>query len=140
MGALGGVRSPATAYSPLVGAEIAVDGDAEVPLDPAYEHGLLLLDGEVAALPPGPLLYVPPGREVVRLSGAGRVLLVGGEPFAEEIVMWWNFVGRSHDEITAFRKEWMEGDGFGTVRGYDGAPLPAPALPGTRLKARGRVR
>ncbi|MFI6706678.1 pirin family protein [Nonomuraea sp. NPDC050478] len=140
MGALGGIRSPATAYSPLVGAEIAVDGDAEVPLDPAYEHGLLLLDGEVAALPPGPLLYVPPGREVVRLSGAGRVLLVGGEPFAEEIVMWWNFVGRSHDEITAFRKEWMEGDGFGTVRGYDGAPLPAPALPGTRLKARGRVR
>ncbi|MFC5814999.1 pirin-like C-terminal cupin domain-containing protein [Nonomuraea harbinensis] len=111
-----------------------------MPLDPAYEHGLLLLDGEVAALPPGPLLYVPPGREVVRLSGAGRVLLVGGEPFAEEIVMWWNFVGRSHDEITAFRKEWMEGDGFGTVRGYDGAPLPAPALPGTRLKARGRVR
>lgn len=140
LGGLGGVRSPATAYSPLAGAEVAVDGDAELPLDPAFEHGVLLLDGEVSPLPAGPLRYLPPGRDRLRLSGHGRVLLIGGEPFAEEIVMWWNFVGRDHDEIAAFRKEWMEGDGFGTVRGYDGAPLPAPALPGVRLKPRGRTR
>lgn len=140
LGALCGVRSPATAFSPLVGAEVVVEGEARLPLDPAHEHGLLLLGGEVAPLRPGPLFYLPPGREETRLSGSGRVLLVGGEPFAEEIVMWWNFVGRDHDEIAAFRKEWMEGDGFGVVRGYDGAPLPAPALPGTRLKPRGRLR
>src|SRR5690606_15787839 len=140
LGGLGGVRSPATAYSPLAGAEVAVDGDAELPLDPAFEHGVLLLDGEVSPLPAGPLRYLPPGRDRLRLSGHGRVLLIGGEPFAEEIVMWWNFVGRDHDEIAAFRKEWMEGDGFGTVRGYDGEPLPAPALPGVRLKPRGRTR
>ncbi|MEV0822215.1 pirin family protein [Nonomuraea rubra] len=140
MGTLGGVTSPATAYSPLAGAEIAVDGDCEVPVDPAFEHGLLLLDGEVAEVGRGPLVYLPPGRSGVRLSGHGRVLLIGGEPFGEEIVMWWNFVGRSHDEIAAYRKEWMEGEGFGTVEGFDGAPLPAPVLPGTRLKPRGRVR
>ncbi|MFB4263542.1 pirin family protein [Nonomuraea sp. GTA35] len=140
MGTLGGVTSPATAYTPLVGAEVAVDGDCEVPVDPAFEHGLLLLDGEVAEVGRGPLVYLPPGRSAVRLSGRGRVLLIGGEPFGEEIVMWWNFVGRSHDEIAAFRKEWMEGEGFGAVEGFDGAPLPAPVLPGTRLKPRGRVR
>ncbi|WP_043617218.1 pirin family protein [Nonomuraea candida] len=140
MGTLGGVTSPATAYSPMVGAEIAVDGACAVPVDPAYEHGLLLLDGEVAEVERGPLVYLPPGRDEVRLSGRGRVLLIGGEPFAEEIVMWWNFVGRSHDEIAAYRAEWMEGEGFGTVVGFDGAPLPAPVLPGTRLKPRGRVR
>ncbi|MEV4090029.1 pirin family protein, partial [Nonomuraea fuscirosea] len=150
MGSLGGVTSPATAYSPLVGAEVAVDGMGEVPLDPAYEHGLLLLDGEAALVGPGPseygpleygpLVYLPPGRAAVRLSGRGRVLLIGGEPFGEELVMWWNFVGRSHDEIAAFRKEWAEGEGFGAVEGFDGAPLPAPVLPGTRLKPRGRVR
>ncbi|TMR07872.1 pirin family protein [Nonomuraea turkmeniaca] len=140
MGSLGGVSSPASAYTPLVGAEIAVDGQGEVPLDPAFEHGLLLLDGEVAGLERGPLVYLPPGRSGVRVSGRGRVLLIGGEPFGEEIVMWWNFVGRSHDEIAAYRKEWMEGEGFGAVEGFDGAPLPAPVLPGTRLKPRGRVR
>jgi hypothetical protein len=68
------------------------------------------------------------------------MLLIGGEPFGEEIVMWWNFVGRDHDEIVAFRKEWMEGAGFGSVEGFDGEPLPAPALPGTRLRPRGRTR
>ncbi|MEU6789190.1 pirin family protein [Nonomuraea angiospora] len=140
MGSLGGVESPATAFSPLVGAEIAVDGTCEVPLSPGFEHGVLLLDGAVEQLEPGPLVYLPPERSALRLSGRGRVLLIGGEPFDEEIVMWWNFVGRSHDEIAAFRKDWMEGEGFGAVEGFDGAPLPAPVLPTTRLKPRGRVR
>ncbi|MFI9591592.1 pirin family protein [Nonomuraea sp. NPDC052265] len=140
MGELGGVTSPATTHSPLVGAEVAVDGTGEVPLDPAFEHGLLLLDGEVEQAVPGALRYLPPGPGTLRLSGRGRVLLIGGEPFGEEIVMWWNFVGRSHEEIAAFREEWTRGDGFGTVEGFDGEPLPAPVLPSIRLKPRGRVR
>ncbi|MEV4116587.1 pirin family protein [Nonomuraea sp. NPDC049695] len=140
MGSLGGVSSPATAFSPLVGAEIAVDGACEVPLSPGFEHGVLLIDGAVEQVRPGSLTYLPPGRSGLRLSGRGRVLLIGGEPFGEEIVMWWNFVGRSHEEIAAFRKDWMEGEGFGSVEGFDGGPLPAPVLPATRLKPRGRVR
>ncbi|MFI7127140.1 pirin family protein [Nonomuraea sp. NPDC050153] len=140
MGSLGGVESPATAFSPLVGAQIAVDGTCEVPLSPGFEHGVLLLDGAVEQLEAGPMVYLPPGRSALRLSGRGRVLLIGGEPFAEEIVMWWNFVGRTHDEIAAFRKDWMEGEGFGAVEGFDGAPLPAPVLPAVQLKPRGRVR
>ncbi|MFI6597717.1 pirin family protein [Nonomuraea sp. NPDC050536] len=134
MGTFAGARSPAAAYSPLVGAQLAVDETAEVPLDPAFEHGVLSLDD-----PRAPLRYLPPGRTSVTVGG-GRVLLIGGEPFAEEIVMWWNFVGRGHDEIVAFRKEWMEGEGFGSVEGFDGDPLPAPVLPTSRLKPRGRVR
>jgi quercetin 2,3-dioxygenase len=58
------------------------------------------------------------------------------------LLMWWNFVGRSHDEIVAVREEWMEAVGgsatrFGQVSAYDGPSLPAPALPGTRLRPRG---
>ncbi|MET7461023.1 pirin family protein [Nonomuraea sp. NPDC005501] len=140
MGSFAGERSPATALTPLTGAEVTVSGTAELPLDRGFEHGLLLLDGEVEPLERGPLLYVPPGRTSLTLRGDGRVLVIGGEPFAEEIVMWWNFVGRDHDEIVAFRKEWMEGEGFGTVEGFDGDPLPAPVLPGTRLRPRGRSR
>ncbi|MEU6711966.1 pirin family protein [Nonomuraea sp. NPDC046802] len=140
MGSLGGLTSPATTHTPLVGAEVMVDGTCELPLNPAFEHGLLLLEGAVAEVEAGPLVYLPPGSGRLRLSGRGRVLLIGGEPFGEEIVMWWNFVGRSHEEIAAYRKDWMEGEGFGAVEGFDGAPLPAPVLPGTRLKPRGRVR
>ncbi len=55
-------------------------------------------------------------------------------------VMFWNFIGRSHEEIVQAREDWMRGSRFGEVKGYDGAPLPAPELPATSLKPRGRVR
>jgi quercetin 2,3-dioxygenase len=80
---------------------------------------------------------VAPGEETV-------LMLLGGVPFAEEIVMWWNFIGRSHDEIVAQREAW-NGDGlafqperFGVVRDFDGDRLLAPPMPTTRLKPRGR--
>ena len=58
--------------------------------------------------------------------------------------MWWNFVGRSHDEVVAFREQWQAEviDGassrgrFGALDGYDGSALPAPALPNVRLRPR----
>ena len=67
-----------------------------------------------------------------------RVVILGGEPFDEEIVMWWNFVGRSHDEIVAFREAWQSGsDQFGEVAGYRarfrGCPRPrCPTLGSSR--------
>ncbi len=68
------------------------------------------------------------------------MVLLGGAPFDEEIVMWWNFVGRSHDEIVAFREAWEAGsEQFGEVVGYSGQVqrLPAPVLPGVRMRSRG---
>lgn len=67
-------------------------------------------------------------------------MLLGGEPFEEELIMWWNFIGRTQKEIEQAREDWMAGSRFGEVRGYDGAPLPAPDMPATPLKARGRAR
>lgn len=67
-------------------------------------------------------------------------MLLGGEPFAEKIVMFWNFVGRSHEDIAEAREEWNESTRFGEVHGYDGDRLLAPELPPTPLKARGRER
>ena len=53
--------------------------------------------------------------------------------------MWWNFVGRDHDDIATTREQWMHADPrFGTVHGYPGDRLPAPVLPTVRLKPRGR--
>ena len=69
-----------------------------------------------------------------------RVLVLGGEPFGEEVVMWWNFIGRSNDDVVAAREAWEARNGrFGSVRGYVGPVdrIPAPALPGVRLKPRG---
>ncbi|MFI7538098.1 pirin family protein [Streptosporangium sp. NPDC049376] len=148
MGELGGVVSPARVHSPMTGAEITLEEGARVtvPLRPDFEHAVLSLSGAVRAcgtdLAPGPLLYLGTGRSELTLSAGApaRLMLLGGEPFEERIVMWWNFVGRDHDEIVRFRQEWMTGEAFGVVPGAPGTRLPAPDLPGTPLKPRGRHR
>ncbi|SDO40429.1 pirin family protein [Lentzea jiangxiensis] len=146
LGSLAGSTSPVRTFTPLLGAEVVLPAGSTLTLDvdPAFEHGVLLDTGDVAvgetALRPGDLGYVGTGRSTLTLSSAegARIVLLGGEPFGEEIVMWWNFVGRTHDEIVAFRDEWQAGgDRFGRVEGYPGDRLPAPPLPGGRLRPRG---
>lgn len=149
MGTFAGATSPATCHTPLVGAEIALAPSAEstLTLNPRFEYALLALDGaptvEDATLKPGPLLYLGSGRDAVRVAtgSASRLLLLGGEPFEERLVMWWNFVARDHDEIVQMRADWADRTPrFGEVRGYDGPPLPAPPMPISRLVPRGRTR
>ncbi|PVE13681.1 pirin family protein [Streptomyces scopuliridis] len=148
LGALDGAVSPGTTYSPLVGADLSLAHGAEtrLPLDPDFEYAVLAMSGEaeIDGVPvlPGSMLYLGCGRTELPLraeSDAGLMLL-GGEPFEEEIVMWWNFIGRSHEEIEEARRAWMEGSRFGEVHGYAGNRLTAPELPPTSLKPRGRVR
>jgi hypothetical protein len=151
LGTLAGLESPVPTYSPLLGAEIVLAPRARVslPVEPAYEHGVLVDAGPVSMsgtrLRPAELGYLPPGAATIDLANPtgepARILLLGGAPFEEDIIMWWNFVGRSHEEIAAFRQAWeAELDQFGRVEGYTGTPgrLPAPPLPNARLKPRSR--
>ncbi|MER5819062.1 pirin family protein [Streptomyces californicus] len=148
LGELDGAVSPGTAYTPIVGADITLSAGAEtrLPLDPDFEYAVLSMSGEaeVDGVPvlPGSMLYLGCGRTELPLRGVSDagLMLLGGEPFEEELVMFWNFIARSGEEIAQARKDWEEGSRFGEVRGYDGARLPAPELPTTPLKPRGRVR
>lgn len=142
MGALGDAVSPATAHTPLVGADLTVTEPASVPLRRDFEHAVLAVTPLTVAgvpVPKGHLLYLGTGRASVDLT-PGRAFLLGGEPFPDELVMWWNFVGRGHDEIATARADWQAAaDRFGTVAGHDGARIPAPDLPGVRLTPRRRT-
>jgi len=155
MGALGGVASPARAYSPLVAAQVDVPAGARVtlPVDPTFEHGVLVDTGDLRFeghdVARSWLAYTPPGRAVLVLEAGDapvRAVLLGGEPFDEPVLMWWNFVGRTHDEVVEARAQWqaaIAGDTtglgrFGEVHGYAGPPLPAPELPNVRLRPRER--
>jgi quercetin 2,3-dioxygenase len=142
VGELAGARSPATAFSPIVGAELAADGPARasLPLDPAFEHVVFVADGAAEVgdvrLQPGRLLYLAPGREQASVAAAGdsRLLLLGGVPLGEPLLMWWNFVARTPEEITAAAAAWRA-DRFGTVGGYRGERLAAPPLDAIHLRA-----
>ena len=89
------------------------------------------------------LAYAGAGADVLTVTNTGtepaRAVLLGGTPFGEELMMWWNFVGRSHEEIAEFRAQWQaQSARFGRVSGYRGATewLPAPPMPTTRLRPR----
>jgi redox-sensitive bicupin YhaK (pirin superfamily) len=123
-------------------APTAPGGPSRVPLDPAFEYGALVLQGEATldgvSLGVGAMLYLGRGRSQIALAPQRptRLLILGGAPFGEAVVMWWNFVARSDEEIRAVREDYMAGRRFGEVVGFDGDPLEAPALPAGRLRPR----
>lgn len=140
-GELLGEASPARLFSPLVGASVALPAGARtvLPLRPDFEHGAVVVHGEAQVggerLAPGALLYFEPGTESLPLAGGSSdaiVILVGGEPLREPVVMWWNFVGRRKDELAQASRDWNEAAAYlGDVRGYDGPRLVAPMPPWT---------
>ncbi len=151
IGALAGQSSPIATATPLLAAEVQLAPGARwtVAVDTAFEHAVLVDDGDVAlegvGLARGDLGVVDAGPAVVTLvAGAApvRLVLLGGTPFEEDIVMWWNFIGRSDEDIRRMREEWMtHSERFGQVRGYEGATqhLAAPMIPDVRLRPRSRL-
>lgn len=155
LGELAGAASPVATATRIVGAELLLPpgGAVELDIDPHSEHGVLVDGGSVAVdgVPgsTGHLLYREPGQATLRLESAdgARLLLLGGTPLGEPIVMWWNFVARSHEEIVEQRELWQaqlgglaatgERDGpYGTFPEAWGSVLPAPELPTVRLRPR----
>jgi quercetin 2,3-dioxygenase len=167
LGELSGHRSPVPAYSALVGAEVtlAAGQSLDIPADPAFEHGFLCDTGDLtvdgAHASQGEIVFCPAGASVLTLRAdtaqPTRVLVLGGEPLREQIVMWWNFIGRSHEEVAAFREDWQRQRAAPPATpGTSGTPatpatpdrygvfpdawthtLPAPELPAIRLRPRG---
>ena len=155
-GELLGEQSPAEVHTPLVGADLVLPAGTrlELPLREDFEYGVIATHGEaqVAAVgaasaatvaakaaptgtpsTPGTLLYLGTGTTRLTLttgaSDAGLVL-VGGAPLAEPVLMWWNFVARTREELTQASRDWNGGASYlGEVRGYDGDRLAAPLPP-----------
>jgi redox-sensitive bicupin YhaK (pirin superfamily) len=143
-GTMAGLQSPASTYSPLVGAELRIPPGTTtlLPVERDFEYGMLTLDGaaEVAGeqVPFGALRYLGWGRDGIPVasSDGATLLLLGGEPLAEHLLMWWNFVGRDHDEIVAAREDWEAHRRFGEVAGDSNPRIPAPPLPSVRMMPR----
>ncbi|MFL6136642.1 MAG: pirin family protein [Frankiaceae bacterium] len=147
VGRFAGLTSAARTDTPLVGVDLrAGAGVAVLPLEPAHEHALVVLAGALSirgeaasggstgapVVGPGTLAYLGVGREelVVTATEGTRALLLGGEPFGEQVLMWWNFVARTKDEIDAARADWQAGDGPRFGRVASAAPrVPAPPTP-----------
>lgn len=140
-----GVTSPVEVFTPLVAVDVVAKkaGTFTLALDPNFEHGITVLDGtatvEGETLETGTLLYVATGHSsvTIRCNAATRILLIGGEPFKEDILLWWNFVARTQAEMAQARSDWVAKDPrFGMITDPTaGTHLIAPSLEGIHLKA-----
>jgi redox-sensitive bicupin YhaK (pirin superfamily) len=142
LGEMGAASSPGKLFSAGTGAEIVVDARARLVLElrPEYEYGVLLAGGDATVmktvLAANTLYYLGMARHEIVISSVNgaRVILVGGAPFGESIVMWWNFVARSAEEIAKARERWEDPEAakaaFGAVEAYRGPRLRAPELVG----------
>lgn len=157
LGELAGLRSPATTFSPIVGAQLECSArSSTVPLNRLFEHAILVLDGTLeidgTTIPAGPLAFLGAGRAelTVRAAADSKFLLIGGEPFGEDLLMWWNFVARNQTEIEAARADWESVSqdtasarfpvvaGHGPAAGAEAGRIPAPPLPAVKLTPRRR--
>ncbi|HTO00835.1 MAG TPA: pirin family protein [Microthrixaceae bacterium] len=124
VGEFHGAKSPARRDTDHVGVQLEFnsEGNVDVPMDPTFEYALVVMDGSVSVegstIVPGKLAYLGEGRDECRLSSSepSRVLLIGGVPFEDPIIMWWNFVARTKAELSEAQRAWMSGDSrFGSV-------------------------
>ncbi len=75
-------------------------------------------------------MYIGAGTDGVHLdlTDGSRVLLLGGQPFTEEILMWWNFVARDRAELER-RTRWgasTGADGRLDLGPIDARPVRSP--------------
>lgn len=131
-------KSPVKVHSELLGVDLrsSESQSTVLPLNPKFEYGFMALEGTASAngheLNEDNMVVLEPGLTQVKidLHAGGRVLLLGGEPFESPILLWWNFVGRTQEELNIAREQWINQDErFGSIPDYDGPRLEAPAFP-----------
>lgn len=131
-------HAPTLCFSELLGVDLYTpDGsNTQLKLQPDFEYGLFVLEGEIniegERFGENELAYIGTQhtRLNVTLAPKTRLLFLGGEPLGEQVLMWWNFVGRSKEELRQSIAEWNQDTGrFGTVQGFDGERTLSPEMP-----------
>jgi len=138
MGELWGKRAPTTTYAETIYAEIDLGPAGAIPIDGsarggADERAVMLVGGEASidGLPLDlyALVLLKPGETMTLRSDRGaKVMLMGGEAFADRRYVWWNFVSSSRERINQAKEDWQQGR-FPKVPGDEVEFIPLPRKP-----------
>ena len=166
LGELGRGTSPGTRHTPLVGADLTLAAGAgpACRCSPTSSTRSSTMSGEAEVdgvrLAPGSLLYLGAGRDDCPCGPTRSSAAAAGRRArsSEKIVMWWNFVGRTGEEIARPASGAGRADGRGeatwrsrragslafwpcpspAVTGSQGPALAVLLLPSTRVRPCGR--
>lgn len=131
-------KSPVAVHTDLLGVDLKAKQStrSRIKLNPKFEYGFMALEGQAVIngheLTEDNMLVVEVGLDEIeiQLHGGSRILLLGGEPFESPILLWWNFVGRTQEELSHAREQWVNQDErFGSIPDYQGPRLEAPVFP-----------
>lgn len=152
--------SPIPAPRRALGAEIRMTAGTSMEIPLGREASILVDSGRAtftaggasAEAGPGDLAYTDGPVPTATVTAAEDTLLVllAGDPYGEDLLMFWNFVGESEDAVRAARDDWEDAHArarrYGVVEGYpgfEGEPtraqldrIPAPQMPSVKLRAR----
>jgi len=134
MGDLWGVLAATPQHSPTIYADIELDAGGAIPIDSEADERALMLVGGEADLDGQPLelfnLYVlkPGYHPRVSSGGGGRLMLMGGQAFATQRYVFWNFVSSSRDRINQAKADW-KALRFPLIPGDDEEYIPLPEVP-----------
>jgi redox-sensitive bicupin YhaK (pirin superfamily) len=142
-------ESTAHTDTPLLGIDADLrTGTSTWPLRSDFEYAVYVIAGEVVirqgsmSIPAreGQLvdLRTHAGEMSLDVAQSAHVLILGGEPLGEPLYMWWNFVGRSREEMAQAAQDWAgyvdtgarstaDTERFARVMSHLD-PIPAPAL------------
>jgi len=135
-GTYAGQTCAASYYSDIIGLDVTIQPGSTVETDMQleYEHAIMLLEGDCLCndqmISDKHLIVLSTNRSRISLSTnlGCRVLVIGGLPFKEKILMWWNFVARKQEEIAEARADWEAHRRFKEVPGEHVQRLSAPSL------------
>lgn len=145
VGEFAGSLAKTKVFSELVGVELRIPAGQKIciPLKAEFEYGLLIAQGSVTLgeekVATNQLFYRPAGSENLEITSHEDTIaiLLGGVPMREKIIMWWNFIERTHEEIVTARTQWNNRDErFGSFTDDIGGWIPAPELPNVTLQPR----
>lgn len=144
IGTLGSERSPANPDAPArcLSVRAPSGGSGSLELDGSWEHAVVVLDGrasvagswagDAVGIGPGAIAVLDPGHHEVTIDAAPAttLLVLGGAPVGEPLVMWWNFVVRTPLEAHEAAEAWNRGDvRFGPLPPSPDPRIPAPLPP-----------
>ncbi len=130
--------SPVKVHTELLGVDLTAKETTttRLKLNPKYEYGFLALEGTANVsgheLNNDNMVAIETGISEIEITlpKGSRLLLLGGVPFETPILLWWNLVARTQEELKVAREQWVNQDErFGSIPDYDGPRLNAPELP-----------
>lgn len=136
LGEVLGYKSPVPIHSKLFYFDTKFKSGSSLDLKfgEKEEFAVYLADGQIKIgeqiIEPFQMVIFKPGEEItITANQDSRLVVIGGEPFAETRYMWWNLVSSSKARIEKAKHDWLNMNMGQVIEETEFIPLPEDGYP-----------